>query len=170
MAMRSILLSLPLLLTMVACGSESATALGAPDEIASERPTAQLETGSGLLIRLTGTEDGMVSGQSGCKITYTATNGTKRNVKFLSMEARPVLSTDNPVVRSAVEARGKIAVYPGKLSRGETDERSIGVAAARCEQIGGLEFSTLLCGFDDNLSCSGQVKFENQTALTIEME
>ena len=172
MALRLTFLSVPLLIALVACGNEapSEKAQSAPAEAPTGVVAERSAAAEVIVLRLTGTEDGMVSGQSGCRISYSVTNGSRKNIKFLSMEATPALNTDNPVVRSAVDARGKIAVYPGKLSKGESEDRSIGIAAARCDQLGGLVFSTLLCGFDDNLNCSGQVKFENQTGLTLEVE
>ncbi|MBY9068130.1 hypothetical protein K1X12_14560 [Hyphomonas sp. WL0036] len=172
-------LAIALLGAISACGNETpsshASEVATPsppttDSSYTATPAELPQTGGAILILITGMEDGMVSGQSGCKVAYTATNGARKNIKFLSMDAFPALSTENPAVRSAVDARGKVAVYPGKLAKGESDNRNIGIAAARCDQIEGLTISNLLCGFENNDSCTDKVGFENRTRLTLAME
>jgi hypothetical protein len=178
MSLKSTLLTTALLVSAAACDGSVPSAHSAEtkdqaspaSELEEPDATEPSQTGSAILILLTGTEDGIVSGQSGCKISYTATNSSRKNIRFLSMDAYPVLSTDNPMVASAVEARGKVAVYPGKLARGESDDRNIGIAAARCDQLSGLKISNLLCGFESDNSCADQVRFENRTGLTLEKE
>lgn len=104
----------------------------------------------------------------GCTLVYEATNTLKDEIKYLTINYRPVPGEGNLTGAAYVEARGDARIYFGALKPGETRESFTTFEGFSCESFAGVDLLTKTCGLKSGDTCADDVTVKSALSVPLQ--